>query len=429
VHEVTHAIVDAIRGHFMDQTNPDVAAFHEAFADVAALFRHFSHEEAILDTIQRTGGALFQTDLAPLAPLASGTAPSISAQIKDQNPLVQLARQFGEATGRMGGLRSALQTPPNSSDIKTTFECHARGAILVSAIFDAFFTIYLRRTTDLFRIYQSGGGDASTEIPAPLARLLSEEARRTAQLFFTICVRALDYCPPVDITFGDFVRALITSDFDAHPEDDLGVRDAFMEAFRVRGIVPEGSAFFADVAIAWPAAKGYPPVRDLVFGDPNGLTRQQQDACRRALQAYFDDPGNRARIGFDPDVSVSVPSFHSIFRVNQDGSLRTDMVVEATQVRAAPFDPNNPDLGTFPMRGGATIIISKPNLAELRRNERDGEDLEYGVLRYVIAKHLHGETGAVREARQRSHYQSLGLVEGDDPDRFQIDFAITHGGL
>ena len=135
------------------------------------------------------------------------------------------------------------------------------------------------------------------------------------------------------------------------------------------------------------------------------------------------------RIGFDPDVPVSVPSFHSIFRVNQDGSLRTDMVVEATQVRAAPFDPNNPDLGTFPMRGGATIIISKPTLAELRRKERDGEELDYGVLRYVIAKHLRGETGAVREARQRSHYQSLGLVEGDDPDRFQIDFAITHGGL
>jgi hypothetical protein len=105
------------------------------------------------------------------------------------------------------------------------------------------------------------------------------------------------------------------------------------------------------------------------------------------------------------------------------------MVVEATQMRAAPFDPDNPDLGTFPMRGGATIIISKPNLGELRRKKRDGEGLDYGVARYVIAKHLHGKIGAARESRQRSHYQSLGLVEGDDPDRFQIDFAITHGGF
>src|SRR5262249_2777355 len=155
--EVTHAILDGIRGHFMEQTNPDVAAFHEAFADVVALFRHFSHQEAILDTIQRTSGALFQAQLAPVAP-ATGATASIGAQIGGQNPLVELARQFGEATGRGRALRSALETPPNSNDIKTTFECHARGAILVSAIFDAYFTIYLQRTADLFRIFKSGGG-------------------------------------------------------------------------------------------------------------------------------------------------------------------------------------------------------------------------------------------------------------------------------
>ncbi len=366
VHEVTHAILDGIRGHFMEQTNPDVAAFHEAFADVVALFRHFSHQEAILDPIQRTSGALFQAQLAPVAP-ATGATASISAQIGGQNPLVELARQFGEATGRGRALRSALETPPNSNDIKTTFECHARGAILVSAIFDAYFTIYLQRTADLFRIFKSGGGDASGEVPASLARLLAEQASRSADLFFTVCVRALDYCPPVDITFGDFLRAVITADFDVHPVDDLGLRDAFMQAFRVRGITPDGSDFFTDVAIAWPAAKDYPPVENLVFGDPNGLTALQQDACRRALQKYFDTPETRRRIGFDPQLRVSIPSFHPIFRINQDGSLRSDMVVEATQERPAAFDPQTPELGTFPMRGGATPITSKTEVAEVPR--------------------------------------------------------------
>src|SRR6476469_7194013 len=177
----------------MEQTNPDVAAFHEAFADVVAMFRHFSHAEAILETIQRTGGTLFKAQLTPDAPLAPGTAASISAQIGQANPLVELARQFGEATGRGTSLRSALATPPNSTDINTTFECHARGAILVSAIFDAFFTIYLERTADLFRIYRSGG-DASAEIPEPLARLLAEQVSQLAEVFFTVCVRAIDYC-------------------------------------------------------------------------------------------------------------------------------------------------------------------------------------------------------------------------------------------
>ena len=51
-HEVTHAIIDGIRTYFTEPTNPDVLAFHEAFADLTALFSHFSHQEALLDTIQ-----------------------------------------------------------------------------------------------------------------------------------------------------------------------------------------------------------------------------------------------------------------------------------------------------------------------------------------------------------------------------------------
>jgi len=428
VHEMTHAIVDGMRGHFMEQTNPDVAAFHEAFADVVALFRHFSHAEAVLYAIQQSSGALFQAQLSPAAAVPTGGRASIAAQTGSENPLIALAQQFGQATGQGRALRSALTTTPNSSDIKTTFECHARGAILVSAIFDAFFTIYVERTADLFRIYRSGG-DASAEIPEPLARLLAEQVSQLAKVFFTVCVRAIDYCPPIDISFGDFLRAVITSDFDLHPEDDAGLCDALLQAFRVRGIVPEGSEFFTEASIAWPKATCYPPIQNLSFGNPDGLTKAQQDACRRTLQAYADDRDIRQRIGFDPDLPVNIPSFHPIFRVNQDGSLRTDMVVEATQSRQAPFDPDNPDLGTFPLRGGATLIISKPELAEARGNERNAGSTDYGLVRYVIAKHLHGDVGEKREARQRAHYLGLGLVEGSDPARFQIDFALTHGGV
>jgi hypothetical protein len=429
VHEMTHAIIDGIRGNFMEQTNPDVAAFHEAFADIVALFRHFSHTEVLLDAIQRTGGALFEAQLAAAAPLTPGTTPSIGAQIAGRNPLVDLALQFGEATGRGKGLRSALETPPNSDDIRTKFEPHDRGSILVSAIFDAFFTTYVRETTDLFRIYRSGGGGASDVLPDALTRLLAAKASATAEIFFKVCVRALDYCPPVDITFGDFLRAVITSDFDLHPDDSAGLRDAFMQAFRVRGIVPEGSAFFSDVAIAWPAAKDLPFVEGLVFGDPNGLTGKQQTACKHVLQEYFDDTKHRRLLGLAPDVAITIPSFHPVFRINQDGSLRTDMVVEVIQAVQALFDPANPELGSFPMRGGATIIITKPPRTDVRRRESGKERIDYGVVAFVIAKHLHGDIGAKRQARQRAHFERLGLVTGNDPDRFQINFAITHGGF
>jgi hypothetical protein len=66
-HEVTHAIIDGIRTNFTEPTNPDVLAFHEGFADLCALFAHFSHKEALTDAFRRTGGRLYQTDLAPVA--------------------------------------------------------------------------------------------------------------------------------------------------------------------------------------------------------------------------------------------------------------------------------------------------------------------------------------------------------------------------
>ena len=42
----------------------------------------------------------------------------------------------------------------------------------------------------------------------------------------------------MDITFGEYFRALITADRDLVPDDDRGYRAAFIGAFRRRGIYP-----------------------------------------------------------------------------------------------------------------------------------------------------------------------------------------------
>lgn len=433
VHETTHAIVDGIRSFFMEQTNPDVLAFHEAFADLAALFRHFTHKEVLRDTIERTGGALYKYQLRPDTATTSqdqyaGTkddgTPLLSSQISQRNPLVELAKQFGEATGKQRALRSALGSKPNSDDIKKISEPHLRGSILVAAVFDAYFSIYIRRTADLWRIFRAGGGNANpTDIPTALADRLSEEATRLAELFFQICVRALDYCPPVDITFGAYLRAIITADFDLHPVDTDGFRDALMESFRLRGIMAEGAGYYSENAVAWPRATslGLPPMTGLDFGDSNGLTRAQKDLDRTVLQAYVDDPDNRIRLGFDPGLPVSVPSFHPVFRINTDGSLRTDMVVEMVQMREVPFQADAPQLGTFPLRGGATLIIQKPRADEPAALKGEA------TICYVIAKHLHGPEGRRRAERQRRVGERLGLTEGNDPHRFMVNFAMVHG--
>lgn len=424
-HETTHAIVDGIREYFMEPTNIDVPAFHEAFADLAALFSHFAHKDVLLDTLQKTGGRLFDLDLKPEVKADGETDPVlIQAQIAAANPLVALAQQFGEASGMRSGLRSALGTRPNSKEISTAIEPHQRGSILVAAVFDAYFTIYERRTRGLFRIFRAGGGTlGKDDIPAPLADRLAAEASRTAEQFFVICARALDYCPPVDVTFGDFLRAILTADLDLHPDDDDGVRDALMQGFRLRGIVPDGSDSFSEESLFWPKVQRSAKleVEGLVFGDPNGLSKQEKDTNGDVLRAFA--AANARTLGFDPEMGkIEAPSFHPMFHMGQDGRLFVNMVVELVQTMQVPLGDTK--AGTFPMRNGVTLLIAQDPVVD--------DNKPPPRVRFAIQKRYSAE----REARVRNYYLSTGLIDGDaskpvagDESRFQINFGLLHAGV
>ncbi len=128
---------------------------------------------------------------------------------------------------------------PDPSDYKTVMEPHARGSILVAAVFDAFLTIYKNRVADLIRIASDGTGELKKgELHPDLVNRLASEAAKAASHVLRMCIRALDYCPPVDLTFGDYFRALITADVELLDDDRRDYRIAFIEAFRKRGIYP-----------------------------------------------------------------------------------------------------------------------------------------------------------------------------------------------
>jgi len=410
VHEMTHAVLDGLRGHFMEQTNPDVAAFHEAFADIAALFRHFTHREVLLDAIQRTGGRLYTPSLQG-PPLADQAAQSWLSDGGELDPLLELATQFGQASGLNRGLRSAIGQPKTMKQLRREMDCHERGSILVAAVFEAFFNVYLIRAARHFRIYRSAGGIRRDDVPAPLSDALCDEATRTAEEFFRSCVRALDYLPPVDVTFGDFLRAVLTSELDFDPTDADGVHEAWMQAFRRRAILPDDAASFSEEALRWKHLTG-PVVPNLPFGGPAGLSHDDQKTTAAALKNFIDS--NRGILGLDEQLEYQIPSFHPLYRTDRNGSIRWDLVVEIVQTK--------PDAGGsgFPVRGGTTAIISSHSAS-------GGGKKDETFLRYVISKPLTGERGKQRIQKQADFLNATGLRPDKDGGGLRINFELVHG--
>ncbi|MCB1634844.1 MAG: hypothetical protein KDI51_09660, partial [Xanthomonadales bacterium] len=189
VHEVVHALLDGLKPHLLLPTSPDVLAFHEGFADLIALFMHFGHSEIVRRALTDRGGRL------------------------DSKLLTDLAAQFGQTThGGHDALRCGItdQQDPES-EVPSAFryagylEPHTLGSVLVSAVFEAFRVVYRRKTKRL-RQLASGMRSLGRGLPEELLVMMADKASDLAQQFLNILIRALDYLPPVDITFGDYLR-------------------------------------------------------------------------------------------------------------------------------------------------------------------------------------------------------------------------------
>ena len=137
-------------------------------------------------------------------------------------------------------IRGSPPRPNEPTTIRTRNRTHW-GLVLVSAASAAFLAIYKARVADLTRLATSGTGVLPKgDIPADLAGRMADEAGKVASQILRMCIRALDDRPPIDITFGDYLRALITADRDLVPDDPRNYRVAFVAAFRDRGIYPSG---------------------------------------------------------------------------------------------------------------------------------------------------------------------------------------------
>ncbi|WP_431805222.1 hypothetical protein [Microbacterium sp. bgisy203] len=228
-HEVTHAIIQRIREYFSEPTHPDVLAFHETFADLVALFHHFTFREVVAEAVATSRGDL-----------ETGSA------------LLDLASEFGVSTGRGAALRSAIGSERTPDAFLHATEPHERGACFVAAVFDAFLDTYRGRIGDLRRLASNGTGVLPEgALPPDLVDRVTSEAVSNADRILGMVIRGLQYLPVVDVTFGDVVRAIVTADQGLYPDDAMHLRATLIESFRRRGIYPPGVSSLADDALLW----------------------------------------------------------------------------------------------------------------------------------------------------------------------------------
>src|SRR5439155_16479337 len=117
---------------------------------------------------------------------------------------------------------------------------------------------------------------------------LAEAATKSAQHVLKLSIRALDYMPPVDPRFGDFLRALVTADSDLVPNDKFGYRIAFIEAFGARGIPADGVRTLSPESLRWqtlqpdaqPRGLGDFISKNIVLGlDVRGVRKTEWKVC------------------------------------------------------------------------------------------------------------------------------------------------------
>ena len=371
-HELTHALLDSQRPHFMEPTSADVLGLHEGFADLVALFQHFQYPEALRKSLQESRGVL----------LAREPGERVS------NWLCSIARQFGQSDG-LDALRRADRLP---EQLRYTpdLEEHDMGEVLLSAVFDAFDTVYRRRTARLRRLASGGTGLLLPGyLPPELVDALAEEAALLAREFLAMVVRALDYCPPADIKLGEFLRAMVTADTELRPDDPWALREALIDAFRVRHIVPRGVFSLSEDSLLWgPPSAVLPPLPALSFAETrfgSAPGRPVEPAYRRqqaqALGRWLAEPGVLAECGLlgpgDARLAVHratvspprIDALETTCRVAAGGDVRFETVAVVTQTATVPRRGKR---AGFSFIGGSTLLFSPRGVLKLAINKNVG---------------------------------------------------------
>ncbi len=347
-HETSHALLDGLRQRYTDPSSPEQAGFHEGFSDIVALLSIFSLRDlvdCVLDTSMSKDGTSGTSADKSLIHQTYLTAEKLS-----DSALLGLAKEMGaELSGVRGkALRQSASLKPNPTLIHQPEyeEPHKRGEILVAAILNAFLHIWVQRVAGL----------GHTNEGYYHRERVIEEGSNIADYLLTMCIRAIDYSPPTDLRFCDFLSAILTADLECHPDDSkYHFREILLDRFRAYGIEPTSKA---DNGV-WE-----PPNVAITYEHFHfeSLQREADEIFRFVWQ-------NRTALGLHGDAYTRVISVRPCLRVAPDGFALKETVAEYVQMidlRAKELTelhikkPDEmPDDLTLRLYGGGTLIFDE----------------------------------------------------------------------
>lgn len=411
-HEVSHAVLDGLRPRYTQAALPDQLAFHEALADLVALFSVFG-----LDGVAEH---LLDPDGTGAVDLGDGTAadPGARARRLMTSPLVRLAEQLGGLRRTPAGtevatdaprypaLRSSLDLEPGEAwhDDPAFAEPHRRAEVLVAAFLHTFVQIWARRLQPL----QVGehGLDAAR---------VAEEGTKAAGHLLAMLLRALDYLPPVQLELADVVDSVLTADRRLVPDDDQGYRDLLEATFARFGITPpvhhivdeDGAAAPSDGALPGRLAAS-PPDPDAVPDAVAGLGLRYEHLNFAAMRTSPEEVyqfvwSNATFLELDVRMTTRVERVLSSTRVGPDGLVVTEILADYTQVlrTTAGALPEGiarpaglPDEDVVELWGGGVLVFDQ--FGRFRLHQRQpvlDADRQSRLLAHLVASGLRGKDG------------------------------------
>ena len=390
-HETAHALLDGLRDKFMAPSSPDQAALHEAFADIVALLSVFSLPEVVANLIKQG----IEDDDAPAGFIHKSV---LSSERLKKTALLGLAEDMraDASEARVNALRRSVEIEPDRNILRRLEfgEEHRRGEVLVAGVMRAFLSTWVDRIKSL--------GDPRNANSLVGVERVAEEGADIADILLTMVIRGIDYTPPIHITFGDFLSAILTADTEVRADDDrYNMRRHLTTEMAAYGIEPSSGS-------------------DDGRWDPAGMALIREGSHLGGLQT---DPtemfrhiwNNRApdRLNLDTDAFNRVASVRPCVRVSpEDGFQLRETVVEWVQHLRVTADklpqyglrrPRSMPLDVeVPLEAGSTLILD-----------------EYGELKYNIRNGLpgpHSSRKALRIWQDRISYLWEGGYLGG-PDR------------